>query len=76
MSAERRRLAMSKSNRIKSLLSDEDFLSVIADERQALTKKVMSKSTSPEDALHARTECHALDSLISRMRSEAQNAKE
>lgn len=66
---------MSKSQRIKSLLSDEDFLSVVSDQRAALTKKVMSTSVSPEEALMLRAECHALDSLLARMRSTAQNAE-
>jgi len=67
---------MSKSERIKSLLSDSDFLDVVADTRAALTKKVMSKGTAEEDRLEALAEYHALDTLLGKMRSHAQNAKD
>lgn len=66
---------MSKSQRIKSLLGDEDFLSVVKQMQDTLTKKVMSPSTSPDEREGALAEYHALTKLINRMRSEAHNAE-
>lgn len=62
---------MSKSQRIKSLLSDEDFRSVVTDVRAALTKKVMAKATTPEDRQQLLAEYHALDRLLAKMGAEA-----
>lgn len=67
---------MSKQRRIKSLLGDDDFLSVVSETRDALTKKVMRKATSDEERLQALAEYHALDTLMARMRNHAQNAKD
>lgn len=71
-----RRFHMSRSHRIKSLISDTDFLSLVSDMEASLTKKVMSPATSPEEREAALAEYHALAKLINRMRSEAQNAKD
>ena len=64
-----------KSHRIKSLVSDEDFLGLVADIRVYLTKKVMAQATSPEERQELLAEYHALDRLMNRMRSEAHNAE-
>lgn len=65
-----------KSHRIKSLLSDEDFLGVVQSTKDTLTKKVMAKATSDEERPKLLAEYHALDTLLNRMRSEAQDAKD
>lgn len=67
---------MSKQHRIKSLLGDDDFLSVVQETRDALTKKVMRKGTSEQERLDALAEYHALDNLMARLRNHAQNAKD
>lgn len=67
---------MSKSHRIRAILADDDFLSMVALMRDRLTKKVMAQATSDEDRQLALAEYHALDSLMAIMRSEASNAKD
>lgn len=66
---------MNKSHRIKSLLSDKDFLSVVDQVKAALTKKVMSAKTTDEDRAEALAEFHGMDKLVNRMRAIAQDAE-
>lgn len=65
-----------KANRIKAILNDTDFLGVVQQTRDTLTKKVMAKATSEDERLELLAEYHALDTLMNRMRSEAHNARE
>lgn len=66
---------MSKSQRIKSILNDDDFKGVVDDIRASLTKKVMHKGTAEEERPKLLAEFHALETLMSKMRSIAQDAE-
>ena len=64
------------ADRIKAILADEDFLAIVGQTRQMLTKRVMAKSTDDDLRAIALAEYHAIDSLLNQMRSEAQNSKD
>ncbi len=67
---------MSRSHRIRSLLGDEDFLSVVSEVKATLTKKVMNAKTLDDERAQYLAEFHAMDKLVNRMRAIAQDAKD
>lgn len=64
------------ADRIKALLADQDFSELVDRMKADLTKRVMARRTSDEDRASALAQFHALDTLLSQMRSEAQNTKD
>lgn len=63
------------SHRIRAIFADEDFSAFMSKHMEKLTKKVMSRATTPEDRAQALAEFHALERFLGGMRSEAQNAE-
>ena len=64
------------SHRIKAILADPDFKAFVDQTCARLTGIVMSQSTDEVGRAASLAEYHALKRLVSRMGSEAQNAKE
>ena len=64
------------ANRIKQIIDDQDFQSVVSAYRERLTKKVMSAATSEEDREKALTKHHVVDEILKGMLSTAQQLEE
>ena len=64
------------ADRIASILKDEDFTALVDQTKASLTRKVMAKATDEDARAEALAQFHALDTLIAKMRSEAQNSKD
>lgn len=63
------------AHRVKAILADEDFVQIVRKVKDDLTREVMAKKTADERRSDALAEYHAVDSLISKMRSIAHDAK-
>lgn len=62
-------------DRIASILKDEDFKELVSRMKADLTGRVMAKATDDEARATALAQFHALDTLVARMGTEAQNSK-
>jgi len=60
---------MARSERIAAILADEDFGGLISQIKGQLTQRVMAPATLEEDRQKALAEYHALERVLSAMRS-------
>lgn len=67
---------MSQAERISAILADTDFRETVTGLEAQLTRKVMGKATPPEDRAEALNLFHALQMLLSTLRSVASNKDE